>query len=77
MTWPANSPDLNPIENLWAILKRRIYANGRQFHTKNELWQAITDVSKNITDSEVENLIQSVDKRLFKVIRRQGKYIKK
>ena len=31
MECPACSPDLNPIENLWGILSRKVYENGKQF----------------------------------------------
>ena len=38
MIWPPNSPDLNPIENLWSIVEQRVYANGKQYSSKDALW---------------------------------------
>ena len=45
MDWPANSCDLNPIENLWSLLKREIYIDGRQFNSKQDLWKAVKDAA--------------------------------
>ena len=41
LPWPSRSPDLNPIENLWGILARRVYAHGKQYYTKMDLIEAI------------------------------------
>jgi hypothetical protein len=41
LDWPSRSPDLNPIENLWGIMVRRLYRNGRQFMSVTELKAAI------------------------------------
>ncbi|CAD6196782.1 unnamed protein product [Caenorhabditis auriculariae] len=37
LDWPAFSPDLNPVENLWSVLVRRVYANAKQYTTVNDL----------------------------------------
>ena len=55
MVWPPNSPDLNPIENLWSIIKRKIYADGKQYSLKTELWKAITVATRSIDAEIIKN----------------------
>ena len=37
LSWPACSPDLNPIENLWGVLVSKVYADGRQYDSVQQL----------------------------------------
>ena len=43
MHWQANFPDLNPIENVWALLKIRINKRHPRPLTKQELIDAINE----------------------------------
>lgn len=75
LDWPARSPDLNPIENLWGIMARRVYHGQRHFSTVQELEVAIRQVWREINIELLESLINSMPSRVFKVIQRNGKQI--
>ena len=81
LEWPSNSPDLNPIENLWAILKRRVEKHVNKLLAKKK---SITiDVFLDIIQKEWEgidneifiNLIRSMPSRLEQVIKGNGNKI--
>ena len=76
MEWAPNSSHLNAIENTWSIIKRKVYANSKQFRSKNELWNAIQAAAKEISADEVLKLTSSMDRRLIAFVANHGAYIK-
>ncbi|KAI5176534.1 hypothetical protein NEFER02_2249 [Nematocida sp. LUAm2] len=72
LDWPAFSPDLNPIENLWGILVQRVYANGRCYDTVEELKESIEYEWANIEKWILESLSQSMKDRMFAVMLANG-----
>jgi len=75
MDWPSLSPDLNPLENLWGILSRAVYANGRQYRNIDELKASITENWNMISGDITKNLIRKMPDRVFKVIQKNGGFI--
>ena len=69
---PAQSPDLNPIENVWRILKTRI--NARQNIPKNidEMWGAIQEEWRKIDIEMVNTLVKSMPSHVEAVLRSKG-----
>lgn len=75
MKWPACSPDLNPVENMWGIIVRRIYANKKQYGSVQELKNAILGAWRGIDNELIMNLVNSMNNRLFELVLKHGKYI--
>ncbi|KAL6455506.1 hypothetical protein MHYP_G00360460 [Metynnis hypsauchen] len=75
MVWPPCSPDLNPIENLWSIIKRSVYDDGRQFTSKQQLWEGILSSCKTIEADTIQNLTNSMDERVQKLLSNKGSYM--
>lgn len=75
LPWPPRSPDLNPIENVWAILSRMVYAGGKQYNSKEELKTAILRCWPQVSGETIRNLYNSMPTRVDKVISKRGMII--
>ena len=76
MIWPAQSPDLNPIEHLWTHLKKKLAEYEQPPKEILELWER-AEAEWNKIDKEVcQNLIESMPRRIEAVIGAKGGYTK-
>lgn len=76
MEWPANSPDLNPIEHLWSILKRKLAEYEEAPKGCLELWERAKREWSKISPETCQNLIRSMPSRLEAVKKAKGRQTK-
>ena len=69
---PKKSPDLNPMENMFGILARRVYADGRQYKTVPELAASIVKCWNEIDQDKCRSLTSSMPHRLVQVLEKKG-----
>lgn len=76
MEWPPYSPDLSPIENLWAILKNKVHKS--VFRTSQELMTKLTEIwnHNESLKSSCQVLINSMPQRINACIVAKGGVIK-
>lgn len=70
LPWPSQSPDLNPIENLWSILDEK--AKNRVPNTEEELFQLLEEAWNNLPVELLTNLVDSMPRRVAAVIEKKG-----
>jgi transposase len=72
MDWPACSPDLNPIEHVWDKLGRQIRSHPVVPDNLNDLRIALLEEWERIPQDYVQNLFESMPRRMEAVIRARG-----
>ena len=72
LEWPAQSPDLNPIEHLWWHLKRQLAAYETEPTSMHELWERVVVEWGKIPDQVCINLIESMPERVMAVLEAKG-----
>lgn len=76
MEWPPQSPDLNPIENLWSIVKRRLGQYRTAPSNLSELWQRVQLEWQKIPDEIIQKLVESMPNRINMVLQNKGLWTK-
>ena len=74
-SWPARSPDLNPLDfYFWGHLKSLVYND--IIHTREELWRKIQEIVNVIRENHrvLFNVRHNLNKRLRKCIEVNGRH---
>jgi len=72
LPWPAQSPDLNPIEHLWEHLDRQVRKRVNEPRSTKDLAEILMEEWDQIPVEVTKNLVDSMPRRIEAVIRAKG-----
>ena len=70
-TWPGNSPDLSPIENLWAIVQQKLKEMEPATNEEN-LIEKVKTAWSEISPNVLNNLVSGMPGRIKKCLQLKG-----
>jgi transposase len=85
MDWPPYSPDMNPIENMWSLLKRKLYMlfpnldieiRGVSDKARDLLFRRIYTAWEALEPRVWEAMVQSMPRRIEALIAAKGWHTK-
>ncbi|GFW69636.1 transposable element Tcb1 transposase [Trichonephila clavipes] len=68
LPWPARSPDLLPIENIWSMVAERLARHHMSVTTVDELWHRVEAASTSVPVHVIQSLFDSMARRIGSVI---------
>ena len=76
LDWPPQSPDLNPIEYLWAHLKRKLAEYDTEPSGMIELWERVEIEWNKIPQQACVHFIESMPQRISSLLKAKGGHTK-
>lgn len=72
LEWPARSPDMNPIEHVWDLLKRSVKSRMPPPNNLGELRNAILEEWQRLPQEIIDRIIRSMPRRMETLVRARG-----
>ncbi|GFS91977.1 transposable element Tcb1 transposase [Trichonephila clavipes] len=68
LPWPALSPDISPIENMWSMVAQRLTQITTPAAIPDQIWQRVEAALSDVPREHIQSLFESMPRRVAAVI---------